>query len=320
VADLLSVNIANEHIVGWSDRGASVVGLRSTNFLNVGMGGTSAGVTDTSGRVDSPSPPAETWHQSMRFYRQAQLSEDLFDSLRSLWLAVENLLDDLHPQGAGQSEGRWLRAALAAAETLVDLRRYLPPSSRPPCEDAYAYFYDDLRGSIFHAKGSRGPRLPHEVATMRDLAERQSRLTRLYLDLLSEMCGVRRPGGVLTNAGFDMLTAAFGTDTEVHLIGDGATEGEVSIEAALREPATGTPGFRDGSIETPGLKVVSGVFDGAALSGVERVAAVVLAVRGEPLIRQTPDAPLRLHGVARFESYFGLRLRNTDTPRSFVGV
>jgi hypothetical protein len=73
---------------------------------------------------------------------------------------------------ARESEGQWLRAALKAAEAHVDFTRYLPDGSRKaPHNHAYEYFYEQLRVSIFHAKGSRSPRLPHEVDGMADLAE-----------------------------------------------------------------------------------------------------------------------------------------------------
>jgi hypothetical protein len=80
----------------------------------------------------------------MRYYRQSQRSDDVFDSFRRLWLAVENLLDSIEPYVLGRdNEKRWLKRALGNAEKRIGLHRYLPSGlTGSPVDQAYRYFYD----------------------------------------------------------------------------------------------------------------------------------------------------------------------------------
>lgn len=321
-ADLLTVDTENHHIVGWEDSGTNVLRLVATNVVHADFGTPSLTVTNAAGDMQPSPPEVETWHQSMRFYRQAQLADDLFDSLRSLWLAAENLLDALRPQTAGEGEGQWLRAALKAAEAHVDLVRYLPDGShKAPHNHAYEYFYDQLRVSIFHAKGSRSPRLPHEVDAMADLAQRHERLTRFYIDLLGEVTGVRRPTGVMTYAGFDLMTAGWDNDPQVHITDDSAPFSE---EDTVPNPAGGrvvtATSVRDHELERPGLKTLLARVSTSKLQKVEAIRKVVLSLGGALVACATVDGELLLGGVDRFEMQNGLRLKNMGTPRSFTGI
>ena len=143
----------------------------------------------------------------MRFYRQAQLAEEPFEALRSLWLATENLLDDLATWQSGEPEGKWVVRAFKAAASHVELSHYLPATAKAPHNAAHDYFYDELRKDLFHAKASRAPALPHEADDAARFVERHERLTRLYLDLLTSSVGVTRGGGAMTYAGFQLATA-----------------------------------------------------------------------------------------------------------------
>lgn len=186
------------HLSIYGEAGGQVLRVVGVSTLNITLPPISAVVTDAAGNVRPQPEPVSIWHESMRYYRRAQLSEDVFDSFRNLWLAFENLLDSFEPQRHGEREGAWLRRALTRLDRDLGLEDRLPPGTSGAVVDAaYRYFYDEVRTHLFHAKASRQPLLPHEQTGTNLLAARHQRLTSLYLALLEHVSGVRRTSGAL---------------------------------------------------------------------------------------------------------------------------
>lgn len=321
-ADLTTDSTENFHVACWDESGISVLRVVAITLLRANVGAAEVVVRNAAGAILPQPTPGDVWHQSMRFYRLSQLSEDLFDSLRNVWLALENLLDSVEPQASGESESQWLKRALQAASAIVDLSRYLPTgSAKQPHNQAYQYFYDQLRVSIFHAKGSRGPQLPQDVTGMSDLAERHERLTRLYLDLLDEVTKVRRASGGMTYAGFDLSTPWFDSGSEVCVTDDPApcektdtsispNRGSVLIATAARECA----------LERRGLKLLLAKFAGADVEAIRAVRRIGHISDGTLKTCETVDVELQVRNVDRFEVQVGLRLKNIGLPRAFVAL
>ena len=190
----------------YGEEGAQVLRLVGVSTFDVRLGPVSAEVRDSSGNLLPQPEPISTWHESMRYYRQAQLSDDLFESLRNLWLALKNLLDSLEPQRSGEREKRWLKRALKKADAAIDLKRFLSgaPAGNTPVDSAYTYFYDEVCTHLFHAKASRKPLLPFEQTGTNLLVARHRQLTSFHLELLEHVTGVRRPPGALMKGGFEL--------------------------------------------------------------------------------------------------------------------
>lgn len=106
-----------EHIIWWREGSQSVIRLLSTPTVMVHVDQ----ITVTGGMpVVAPAPQ---WQESARYFRLSQLSDDLFDSFRNVYLALESILDAIAPQRTSpfKGEGTWFRRALAEAGTIVDL-------------------------------------------------------------------------------------------------------------------------------------------------------------------------------------------------------
>lgn len=70
--------------------------------------------TTFSGTVGGPPhPPCAAWHESMRFFRVSQTTDNRFDAFRNLYLALESILSKIAPvksRANGRSdegEGEW---------------------------------------------------------------------------------------------------------------------------------------------------------------------------------------------------------------------
>jgi hypothetical protein len=256
----------------------------------------------------------------MRFYRQAQVADDIFDALRSLWLATENLLDSLTPWQRREKEGEWLKRALKGASNHVDLSRYLPPTTKFPHNAAHDYFYDELRTHLFHAKASRNPALPAEADSITHLVERHERLTRLYLDLLQATVGVRRDiGGGLTYAGFDLAFGNLDTNSTLQVTDDASP---VRVDDTAVNPAGGevvsAPLTRSSKLSRPGRRVLVAEIAGEQVARLEAVRRLSVLNDATLIASEMIDGRLELADIEILRGQYTIRLHNIQQPKSFV--
>lgn len=146
----------------------------------------------------NPQPLAQEssviWHDSMRYFRMSEITDDLYDAFRNVYLALEALLSRIEPvriksNGHPEGERAWLERALEQAASRVDLNRYLSHPAQDPLADVLSELYVTVRTSIFHAKNGRPVLLPQDLEHRAVVADAKQRYTRLYLDLAdTELC------------------------------------------------------------------------------------------------------------------------------------
>ncbi len=83
-------------------------------------------MTDADGNLVPPVPtPPLAWHESLRYFRLSQTTDDLFDAYRNAYLALESILSSIAPQrtdAAGKvNEGE--SGYLKLAESHLGVRR-----------------------------------------------------------------------------------------------------------------------------------------------------------------------------------------------------
>lgn len=153
-------------------------------------------VRDSEGNlVIQPPPPAKIWHPSLRYYRVAEASTDLFDSFRNVFLALEALLSSVVPpevraDGTMEGDSAWLARALRQVGATVSLDPYAPASSRLPHNAIHQELYVDLRTAMFHAKSGRLTWSPQDWQTRALIAEARVRYARLFRALASQYLGL----------------------------------------------------------------------------------------------------------------------------------
>ena len=180
-----------EHIVWWSDGTEYTIRLLSIPTVTLQVGE----VTVTGGAPVAALPPE--WQESARYFRLSQLTDDLFDSFRNTYLALESILDHLTPQRTTpplEREGDWFRRALAAAGNIVNLAGHAPRGAPDPVEALYDDLYVSTRNLVFHAKSTRAYLLPYSSAQRRAVEETTRRAAYLYLALAENVIHLRPPG------------------------------------------------------------------------------------------------------------------------------
>jgi hypothetical protein len=113
-ADLATRDAPDEYLAWWRDIGKNVIAVVSTATSAFSVGPLTIEVRDATGQVVPPTPLAPQHHLGFRFYRLSQVSDDLFDAFRNMYLAFELLLSAKYPKGK-EREIDWLRASLASA-------------------------------------------------------------------------------------------------------------------------------------------------------------------------------------------------------------
>ena len=171
-------------VLWWHEAGTTKLRVLSTTGLTMKMTVTGV-VTDANGQIVHQLLPPETpWHESMRYYRVSEATNDLFDSFRNLYLAIESLLSTANPPvidsaGRPEREGDWLRSALHEAHTRLDLSSFAPASRKSASNAIFHDLYGGLRTAIFHAKQATRTWLPQEWRDRGTIIEARQRYARL---------------------------------------------------------------------------------------------------------------------------------------------
>lgn len=207
-------NAEDEHIVWWMDGPRAVVRALSVPTFRIQVGQ----VTVTGGEPVVPPPPK--WHESLRYFRLSQTTDDLFEAYRNLHLALESILDTLTPRlnakgMPAEREGEWFKRALVEAGKIVTLQSFAPRGVIDPAQALWDELYRDRRSALFHAKLSRVYLLPHSSQTRHDMAESLKRLTGLYLALARHVSHIRRSSSGVFAAFWRLQTDQFADRLEI---------------------------------------------------------------------------------------------------------
>lgn len=314
------------YAVWWPDASGTTLRIVATCLTTSRLSAT-VEVRDSEGRlVVATPPPPQPWHESLRYYRVSESSQDLYDSFRNVYLALEAILSSMVPPkvtstGAPEREGAWLRRALRTIAADLDLGPYAPLGGDRSAPNAiFDELYQALRTAIFHAKTGRDVWLPQDWAPRTVITEARVRYSNLYRKLAEHHLGVRYPGsGFTTTLWQEMVEHTY--KTSVVYVSDDTTPvtaespGEDDIAPAggrvielAPERADGMNGDRRWAISgTASAQEIHNQIGSIRRLGVLR--------EGHLAIVESLPAPLSVHGAHRVEVVFLVEGRNHGAPR-----
>lgn len=267
-----------------------------------------------------PSPPI--WHESFRYFRLSQTSNDLFDAYRNAYLALESVLSSIAPQTpnaqgkVAEGEGAWFRRALAAANSLVPLSSFVPAGTPDPLQYLFDELFVGMRSAMSHAKSGRAILLPQDEAERQAVSDSLGCLISLYLRLTEAQLMMRRVGGGMFAGGFRLLFSGSLDHLTVWVSSD-----ESSFEQSS-PPTLDTNTMRQlnpiGPAESPRPFVVSRLWTAPTgdLTDLQFVRSVVGFHDDKAISKMVLDGPLELGSTATLEVSLGLRGSNTRLPKS----
>lgn len=329
---LRSLRGEEEHLVWWESKQLGHV-LRYTCHTLIEPDLILAPFKRMSEQVKAAIPPDRIaprgapppWHPSFRYFRAAQCSDDLANSFRNMYLGLESVLDEVFPKAkSGLPENEWLVEAVKRVMPTSGLaNRFAPRSSTGSAVDHVLSIYNDKRLTTFHSKAGLASRLPflEDDARYGELEQAFTDLSDLYLDLArSHLHLDRRVGQVLMRGGWDMVTRFLLGATDLYVTTDDAP-----IEERLHDETINPRGAVVHLMHTRNATKMEGPFDRVFI-GRSRPADSVhpptvhgwtMAVKDEPFLGGTFEAPLHLDGVDQLQIVVGLSYRRPDLRVTF---
>lgn len=289
--------------------------VRSQARLTVGGGIPDAG--DPGNLILAPT--STTWDPALRYFRLSQVTDDLFDAFRNLYLAVESAFDASFPRPNGMGEGDWLLAALRnAASQGVNLNLYAPPGARSAERRLYKEIWTDIRNAVFHAKGSQARFVPLDASKRPAVLDAHRRLGALFMDLAGREWGVRFLSSGMGVAAIDAMAAGFLSDTQITLSSTRASidaRGNVSVTEGTKVTSTSR---RAPELDDDRTRFVVASFDEQQLAVMPSVASLILTKDHAIYAFDDFDgSTVTLDSVDRLEVAFGVEIHGVSLRSSY---
>ena len=97
-------------------------------------------------------PPKTRYSTALYFFRMSQLSTNLFDCFRYLYLGFENIISLRYPKKNHEYESIWIKRVLSNIHTQYNLNQLLNQNDPNIVDVVYDEIYINSRLPLFHAK------------------------------------------------------------------------------------------------------------------------------------------------------------------------
>lgn len=263
------------------------------------------------------------WDESFRYFRLAQVTDDLFDGYRNLYLALESLLSLIRPRqhsvrngrNVWEKEGAWLREALRAADALEPLQGHVPSGTNDALEFLFQDLYAGHRNTLFHSKRNSATQPVPVDRTAVEASLR--RILHLYLNLVRARLGVTFPrqSWNLPALGPSVTTLLSGVAVCVSDDPSPATNDVANPAGGLVVPLTTSPPRSVGGVQVVEATATSEL---QAIPNLRRF--LLLNAQGQVMASEVFDeGPLLHDGIETLELQFGIQLANAREGRARYG-
>jgi hypothetical protein len=196
--DLTLLDSTDDYMVWWREQDKQVLRVVSTSTLNFDVPPVRVVVHDRDGNeVVQPEVRTE-YHYAFRYFRLSQITEDLYDAYRNMYLAFELLLSSKYPKGSREREIDWLQRGIEEADSLLNLSSLVSSSATDAIQTIIRTIYYDARLPLFHAKEGRDFYLPQSSHHHQAVLQALQLLTKMVLRMSEVWYQARRLGGGVT--------------------------------------------------------------------------------------------------------------------------
>jgi len=198
-ADLWAKDTEETNLVWWEADGTPIIQARTIFNLRASVGQARLTLVGDASAADDGPVAANSEHPGFRYYRLSQVTDDLYNAYRNMYLAFELTLSRGVPPNKGEREIHWLRRALSQAEGQLQLAGILKvPTDKVP-DTLIEGIYRDARLPLFHAKFNRDYYSPHDDEGDRGVvANALKLLSRVVLRMFQRWHDARRLGGFVS--------------------------------------------------------------------------------------------------------------------------
>ena len=316
--DFATSNIEDEYIVWWKSQGKITIAVDTTANLPFSVGSIELIVRDPSGNIIPPTITPVNYDPAFRYYRLSQVSTDLFDAFRNMYLSFELLISTKHPIVKNQREADWIKLVLTNELSTLGLAALCPPSQAAPVDYIFKTIYTDARLPLFHAKDRKAYFLAQKNPQERkQISDALALLTQIVIRIADIWYNTRRIGGgvnleILDDANLGIFATAIYTVTSNPAI---PNETDDLSSAAYSE------GLQFSASTMPAVKSVQrfhiyGSTTSNSLSSQQPLRGLHIGNSTSPLIYNCLEDSLDISGTDFFEISTFIRNFNASEPRT----
>lgn len=206
-------NAHDDCILWWPEQSVQVLRIVSVSSIQYRTGPVSIVSLNRDGREIPAEPtPDPVWREAFRYFRLSQVTDDLLDAFRNMYLAFEAALERVPEDRKGQRNKNWIQKAL----TDLGENHALAEICNVTEDTAIAHFVESIyvrrRHPLFHAQ--RGQRiLPGDITKKAEIAKGLDILTKTVLLIVQKYCGVGFRSAFLNV--FDYWTSNLSSNVEM---------------------------------------------------------------------------------------------------------
>lgn len=205
---------AIEHTLWWTHDHKTILRVVRSASFELPEIRVTASIRDSTGAIRSV-PPVSHYSTALRYYRMAQITVDLYDAFRNLYLALEHLLSNKSPYKGG-GELPWLNRALKEADDVTLLGSMVAGNDAAERAKWISKRLYATRGRIFHSKVGEKIFLPHESLEEQIRVGEDSRiLSHLVVRILDSWHQVRGPRAEFSDAAINAMADATWRDARI---------------------------------------------------------------------------------------------------------
>lgn len=314
-ANLSIRNAVDECLIWWRSDSKRILRAVSTVPFGIAFSSAMLVVYDSDGNEKpDPEPPAPIYHPSLRYFRVSQVTDDLFDSYRNMWLSFESLLSYKYPKANTEGERGWLIRALGNVNNEFDLSNAYKPTGEDIVSEIIEELYQDARLPLFHSKEDLF--LPQALPDRDTVSEALPKLARLVLLLVRNWLNIRRIDGGFTYVGFDVATKPILENSFILVSDDNSpfNGGETLSHPAYDNAVKMTTRYAP-ELSKPGLNVALGTVTTDKLEQLSKIARFGLIFNNEVGLVEIIETGLAYEGIDQLEAQMAIRLRNIQRPK-----
>lgn len=308
-----------EYLYWWKSDDQTI--LRSILIADTGIS-VSATVTVTSkdGTVVPTKLPGPIYHDALRFFRLSQVTDDLFDAFRNMYLCFERILAYKVPRKSGESEGNWLRRAMAELHSLYNLPNVYSSQPNQLVQDLYQKIYIDIRCKVFHAKDGLSILAPQDISASKLVRDALAKLSHIVVHLCIMVFHIQRKASALSTYAFKAMSAGVFNDIGI-LVTDCPNDLDLNIPD-IHEVISGFNQAYVQAAHSPGLSdnyiySVLGHIDVNSLLHLDGIRSYYAVKEEKIMLDAKLEGILSLSGKSVFEPHFAFRLNNIDQPKKY---
>lgn len=208
--DLITRDANDEFLAWWKSSGKRIFVIVSTATFSLKVGPIRVSVKDRNGNIVPQEKIIPKHHIGFRFFRLAQVSDDLYDAYRNMYLALECLLSSKSPKERGQKEIDWLRRSLSSVSDELSLHGLLPKECDNPINNIIDTIYIGARLPLFHAKEGNDYFAPDNSRSEREkVSIALDMLTKIVIRMAEKWFSARR---IIGSANLRIIEQQYSTE------------------------------------------------------------------------------------------------------------